>query len=177
MTVCLGVLAFACASAQAPQTETPSVATKRQLSHTIALVSDSCPQVHGGDHVALDWNPGFDHPGAVTGLRGFSLIVARLRDDGTVGKIRTTLSGGGKSHPAVASSLGNGYYHIEIQLPTTMHEGIYLLVDAEAIPEVLPEYEHEPRPQMTVSPVRERFCITVVPHSPPPPSTSTQPGG
>lgn len=159
MAVVLGLLTLASIHAQAPQTDTQPKTSSRP----VPLVSDSCPQVREGDRITLDWNPGFDHAGIVTGLKSFSLVMAGVNENGAIGRQRIVLAAGGRGHSPFASSLGNGYYHIEIPVPSDLPEGVYRLVDADTDAEAMAGYENEPRPQMTVSPVRERFCITVLP--------------
>ena len=160
----VGLLAFACASAQVPQTEAPPAPAMRPLPRAVSLVSNSCPEIHNGDRIALDWNPGFDHLGPVTGLKTFSVTLAPLMENGVIGRSRITFSAGGKGHP-VGAPLGNGYYHIEIPMSTMIAEGAYRVIDADAVAEVMPQYERDPPPQMTVSPAQERFCINVVANS------------
>jgi hypothetical protein len=149
---CLGLLALACASAQAPQTA---------QSRTVLLVSDACPVVHTGDAVSLDWNPDFDPIWPVTGLRSFELRFAAVRGDGVTVASRATALLGGRGTRVNISSIGNGFFHIEIPVSRGVAPGVYHLVEARAIAQLPPDY-NGPNPTMTVSPVRERYCITVV---------------
>ena len=160
----LSLLVFVCASAQAPKPSVPS---------TVPLVSDTCPSVHIGDSISLDWNPNFDPAWPVTGLRSFGLTLAGVAEDGVSLK-RQELNLGARHTPTKISPLGNGFYRIEFQLNTrSIEPGKYRLVRAMAMAEVVSEYTEQP-PQMTSSPVNERYCISVVWS---PVSQSPQPGG
>ena len=128
---------------------------------TVALVSDACPVVHPGDFATLDWNPGFDPDGDVTGLRTASLSFAGLEEDGITIRSRPSFVLGGRGAAVVASPIGNGYFHIEVAVFPRLHPGVYHLIGAQATPTLFPEYQG-PTPRMTVSPVSQRFCITVV---------------
>lgn len=161
----LSLLAMACTLSPAQSPAHPK---------TIPLVSDTCPEVHPGDSVSLDVNPLFDPIWPVTGLRNFGLTFAKLADDG-VHLTRENLFAGGRHSSASISALGTGYFHIEVTVPASrsIEPGVYNLVDATASADVVPDYTGPP-PQMTSSPVDQRYCITVVGSSASPPS---QPGG
>lgn len=148
----LSLLAVVCASSQTPQ---PT------QSRTVPLVSDTCPSVHIGDRVSLDWNPLFDPIWPVTGLRGFGLTFTGLAEDGVSLKRPDLLLG--MRHTATSvTPLGNGFFHLEFTVnKRSIPLGIYRLVGANAIAEVVPDYAEQP-PQMTNSPVVGRYCITVV---------------
>lgn len=148
----LSLLAVACAFSQTPQ---------QAQSRTVPLVSDTCPSVHIGDLVSLDWNPVFDPIWPVTGLRGFGLTFDGVAEDGVSLK-RPELFLGTKHTPVSISPLGNGYFHLEFTVnQRSIPLGIYRLVRANAFADVVPDYTEQP-PQMTNSPVGERYCITVV---------------
>jgi hypothetical protein len=165
----LSLVAFACASAQAPQTEVASPTVPR--AQPVPLVSGACPAVRQGGVISLDWNPGFDPSLAVTGLKSFRLIFHHLREDGVnLNPASRLVLDSGPRGKITAS--GNGYFHIEARLPSSTHLGIYHLVAAHSSPELLPDYQGE-APKMTVSPVRESFCVAVVPASRP--SSSSPP--
>jgi hypothetical protein len=117
--------------------------------------------VQTGDAVSLDWNPGFDPDWGVTGLHSFELRFAAVLENGVTVSSRVTASLGGRGVTVNISSIGNGYYHIEVPVSRGVVPGVYHLVDAHAIAEVPPDYTG-PNPTMMVSPVRERYCITVV---------------
>ena len=152
----LALLAAASVCAQAP---------KPDGFRAIPLVADSCPNVQIGDRVSLDWNPNFDPIWPVTDLRGFRLTFAAVADDG-VNLKQTYLILDSRSTPSEISPLGNGFFHIEITVSprstTTkvIRPGNYRLVRAGAIATLDPNYAGE-LPQMTNSPVGERYCITV----------------
>jgi len=147
----LSLLAVACAFSQTPQ---PA------QSKTVRLVSDTCPSVHAGDRISLDWNPVFDPNWPVTGLRGFSFTFAGVAEDGVSLK-RPGVFLGSRHTSVNISPLGNGYFHIEATVNAkSLQPGMYRLVSAYAFAEVVPEYAEQP-PQMTNSPVGERYCITI----------------
>lgn len=159
----LSLLAFSCALAQTPETEVASPAVPR--AQPVPLVSGACPAVRQGGVISLDWNPGFDPSSGVTGMKSFRLIFHHLREDGVNlnPASRLVLDSGPR---AKITASGNGYFHIEARLPSSTHLGTYHLVAAHSSPELLPDYQGE-APKMTVSPVRESFCVAVVPASRP----------
>jgi len=161
----LSLLAMVCALSQA---QPPA------QSRTVPLVSDTCPEVHPGDKISLDSNPLFDPIWPVTGLRGFGLTFAKLADDG-VHLTRNELLMGGRHSGVSIAALGNGYFHIEMTVPPKrfIKPGTYVLVGATANADVVPDYADQP-PQMTASPVEERYCVTIVKS---PASLPSQPGG
>ena len=155
----LSLMAFACALAQASQTEVASPAVPR--AQPVPLVSGACPAVPQGGVLSFDWNPGFAPSWGVTGMKSFRLIFQHLRKDGVNlnPASRLVLDSGSRGR---MTAIGNGYFHIEARLSSSMPLGTYHLVDAHSSPELLPDYQGE-APKMTVSPVREYFCITVLP--------------
>jgi hypothetical protein len=139
----------------------------------VPLVSDACPTVQTGDAVSLDWNPAFDPIWPVTGLRSFELRFAAVLENGVTVGSRPTALLGGRGVTVNISSIGNGFFHIEIPVSRGVQPGVYHLVEARAIAQLPPDY-NGPNPTMTVSPVRERYCITVVSAAPsqePPPGS------
>jgi len=128
---------------------------------SVSLVSDTCPVVHEGDTIALDWNPGFEHDWAVTAVDSIRLSFAPLDDYGVAVRMRNVYTFRGKSVAVNGESVVNGYFHFIVPVLGRVPPGIYRLVDARVAPQVLPDYGG-PLPVMTVSPVRERYCITVV---------------
>jgi hypothetical protein len=165
----LSLVAFACASAQAPQTEVASPAVPRAQS--VPLVSGACPAVRQGGVISLDWNPGFDPSSGVTGMKSFHLIFHQLREDGVNlnPASRLVLDSGPRGR---MTAVANGYFHIEARLPPSTHLGTYHLVAAHSSPGLSPDYQGE-APKMTVSPASESFCVAVVPASRP--SSSSPP--
>jgi hypothetical protein len=139
---------------------------------SVTLVSDTCSVVHEGDTIALDWNPGFEHAWAVTAVDSILLSFAPLDDYGVTVRMRNVYTFRGKSVAINGESVVNGYFHFIIPVLGRVPPGIYRLVDARVAPQVLPDYDGAP-PAMTVSPVRERYCITVVSSTA---SQSPQPG-
>ena len=165
----LSLMAFACALAQAPQSDVSAPAVPRV--QPVPLVSDACPAVSRGGTIALDWNPDFDPSWAGTGMRSFRLIFQQLEEDGVTlnPASRLVLDSGPRGR---MTDIGNGYFHLEARLPPMTHLGTYHLVGAFSSPQLFPDYQGE-APTMTVSPVSEFYCITVVPRSqtPSPPSS------
>ena len=165
----LSLMASVCALAQTPQPEAASPAVSR--THPVPLVSGACPAVSRGGTIALDWNPDFDPPWAGTGMRSFRLIFQQLEEDGVTlnPASRLVLDSGTRGR---MTDIGNGYFRLEARLPPMTHPGTYHLVGAFSSPQLLPDYQGE-APTMTVSPVSEFYCITVVRRSqtPSPPSS------
>jgi hypothetical protein len=156
---CLSLLAFVCAPAQASQDSAASLAAP--LVQSVPLVSGACPAVRRGGVISLDWNPGFDPSYPVTGLKFTRLVFHQLREDGASINPSSRLVLESDSRGLI-TAIGNGYFHIEARLPLMVHPGTYHLVGAVGSPQLLSDYQGE-APKMTVSPVRESFCITVVP--------------
>lgn len=127
---------------------------------TVPLVSDACPVVHDGDHVSLDWYPGFDLEGIVTGLRNFTLVFKPISADGVNLISRSELTLGGRGGEFEAAPMANGYFHVEWPVRRGTQPGVYQLVDASSMAATVPEY-HGEQLQMTNSPVTGRYCITV----------------
>jgi hypothetical protein len=157
----LSVMAFACAPAQAPQTDVSAPAVPRVSQ--VPLVSGACPAVSQGGTIAFDWNPGFDPSWGVTGMKSFRLIFQGLREDGVTLNPASRLPLDSFPRGRI-TAIGNGYFHIEAQVPPFAHRGTYHLVAAHSAPKLVPDYQGDV-PQMTVSPVSESFCVTVVPAS------------
>jgi hypothetical protein len=165
----LSVMAFACALAQAPQSEVSAPAVPRVP--PVPLVAGVCPAVSQGGTITFDWNPGFTPSWGVTGMRSFRLIFQGLREDGVTLNPASRLPLDSSPRGRI-TAIGNGYFHIEARVPSFTHRGTYHLVAAHSAPELVPDYQGD-APEMTVSPVRESFCITVVPASRP--SSSSPP--
>ena len=165
----LSLLAFVCASAQASQDSAASPAAPPL--QPVPLVYGACPAVRQGGFISLDWNPGFDPSYPVTGLKFTRLVFHQVREDGVSlnPSFRFVLDSGPRGR---ITDVGNGYFHLEARLPPMTHPGTYHLVGAVSSPQLLPDYRGE-APKMTDSPVREQFCITVVPA--PRPSSSSPP--
>lgn len=165
----IGLLALCCVLAQSQQVQSVKQATTP--AHAVPLLSGACPTVGAGESVSLEWNPGFDPSRAVAGLRGVSLRFQVAAEDPvpTTASLRSMLL---RSSEERTASNGNGYFHITVPIPPRTMPGVYHLIDAHATPRVLEEY-HGQTPQMTISPVRELYCITVIrppaPTSPPSP--------
>ena len=140
---------------------------------TVSLVSDTCPNVIAGQSISLDWNPLFDPAWPVTSLHDFGLTFSPVAANGVSVKRGAELYLGARHTAKSISSLGNGFFHIELRLRgLRIPPGTYRLVNAHAVPEVNPDFKG-PLPEMTRSPVEERYCITVIPSQS---SQSPQPG-
>jgi hypothetical protein len=169
------LIAAPSAHAQAPQPSATSPFLTAQP-RTVALASGSCPVVRSGDKVSLDWNPGFEHPGMVVGLRVFNLSFGRVGSNGVTVQQLPSLHLGGLAAGLPIADIGNGYFHIELSIPLRVAPGEYHLIGATAAAMRSPDYQGT-ESEMTNSPVREFYCITVVPLPKPLPSPSTEPGG
>ena len=151
-----------CSRSLFAQEASQSPAPGRQLL-AAALESDKCPVVAPGGTLSLDWNPGFEHLGVVTGLRVFQVKFVRVAENGTVIS-RQPIVLGGRSYTFTASTLPNGYFHVEFPLSRQIAVGQYRLTAAEGTAQALPEYQGAAI-RMTHSPADERFCFTVQPHA------------
>lgn len=126
-----------------------------------ALTSDACPEVHVGEMVSFDFNPVFDPVWPVTGLRMVNLNFARVAEDG-VSLEHPSVFAGTRHTVTRVSSIGNGFFHVEAMIGRAA-PGQYRLVDVHAFAALLEEYRGSgPEPEMTISPVSQRYCITVV---------------
>jgi hypothetical protein len=134
-------------------------APKPALTKVVPLVSDTCPNVYMGDKISVDWNPDFDPIWPVTGLRALGLTFAPVTGDGET-LVRNHLDLGGRRTQQHISPLGNGFFHVEIAVGGGhIPIGTYRLMEAGAIPELDPDFKG-PLPEMTRSPVEERYCFT-----------------
>ena len=126
-----------------------------------ALKSDMCPVVHVGEMVSLEFNPVFDPNWPVTGMRTLNLEFARMAEDGASLE-RPSVLAGSRHTVARITDIGNGFFHVEALIGRAT-PGVYRLVNVHTSAAVLEEYRGSgPEPEVTVSPVSERYCITVV---------------
>jgi hypothetical protein len=140
--------------------------------HVVPLVSDSCPVVHHGEVVSIDWNPGFDHAAMVTNLRRLQLRFAGVAEDGVHVRSRTAFTLGDGRADAVFKPTANGYFHAEYRITRSIPMGTFHLVEAETVATTDPRLEGN-EPVMSNSPAAGRFCITVVGAVPQPEDRST----
>jgi len=158
----MGVLCLLASVSLAAQTAAPAAqgnpATIEKPA-TVALVSGTCPAVHGSDLLALDWSPDFEDGGLVTGLRTFTLTFSRADDENgsLISRRRFTL---GRQLRSKATPGANGIFHIEIPVPRSLPPGTYRLVDAHATPSLPPE-DRDQKLEMMNSPADSGFCITM----------------
>jgi hypothetical protein len=153
--LCVGLAALA-ATAQAPMQASNAAET------TVALNTATCTTVSPLSLLSLDWNPGFDYESAVAGIDHFGLVFAPVASDGVT--VINHPNGDYSRYIArsvSATPIANGYYHFEFRLSKALPPGLYRVVDAGVAPSVQTDY-NGPAPRMTVSPARDRLCITVV---------------
>jgi hypothetical protein len=152
LLLCLCCMQAGCAFAQAP--EAPAVTASVR---TVALAPDTCPVVHLGDTVMLDWNPGYDPAWPVSSVDGFILKMKR----------QPYVTHGYLDMPLVLwtplplhpfPALANGFFHIEMKVRERRASGEYYIVSAEDRPHLSSDYSG-PRPRMTHSPADARFCV------------------
>jgi len=127
----------------------------------IALQPSVCPVVKPGDGLTLDWNPGMAPESAVAGIARFSLIFGLSTGEG--GTLVTHPHGefsGVALRASAITSLVNGFYHFEFQVPARLSGGVYKLAKAAAVPALARDYQG-PAPQMYNSPSSQSFCFTV----------------
>jgi hypothetical protein len=129
---------------------------------TVQLVSDTCPVVHAGDKIAFDWNPVFDPEWPVIDVSSASLHFARQEENGASLLMRSMYILGGRTSPVNVTVIANGYYHLEftVKIDRGTQFGVYQLVQATMNARVEKGYDG-PAPQMTRSPVENRFCFTL----------------
>lgn len=135
----------------------------------VALTADGCARIEAGDIVTFTWNPGFDHPEAVTGLRNFALGFVGPDGDPAAMQDRPAiwmaLMPRRRLVPPLQSSVtpaGNGYYDMrfEAYLPH-IRSGVYHLALARAVAQTASDYQG-PIPQMTNSPLSLPLCLDVI---------------
>lgn len=138
-----------------------------------ALKSDVCPAVHVGEMISFEFNPVFDPILPVTGLRIVNLEFARMTEDGVTLE-RPSVFAGSRHTVARITDIGNGFFHVEAMIGRAA-PGEYHLTNVRAFAALLEDYRGSgPEPEMTVSPVSDRYCMTVLPAQN---LQSTQPSG
>lgn len=156
-----GMTISLCVAAQTPQAAIARQSSRAVGSRTVPLVSDVCPQVRAGDWISLDWNPIFDPEWPVTGLRYVRLRFSLLDDDGVHFQPQGARAIGGEVSRVRVVPMANGFYHAEFVISKGIAPGVYRLTQAAVRAKFERDYTGQP-PQMTVSPVDSRYCITVV---------------
>ncbi len=157
----VGMAFSLCVAAQTPQAAISASSPRVAGSRTVPLVSDMCPQVRAGDWISLDWNPLFDPEWPVTGLRYMRLRFSLLDDDGVHFQPQGARVLGGEVSRVRVVPMANGFYHAEFVISKGIAPGVYRLTQTAVRAKVERDYTGQP-PQMTVSPVDSRYCITVV---------------
>lgn len=140
--------AFAFLHAQAPPTAAP-----------VRLEAFQCVSVHPGQSVSLEWNPGFEHPGAVRRVGAGEMRLSRT-DELARGYSRSATELGGRTGPAKVTDLGNGFYRLEVVLPRRLPAGSYRVTGA-SLRAVPVEGQDPAAVSATHSPVDQQYCINV----------------
>ncbi|MDE1160664.1 MAG: hypothetical protein PW792_01825 [Acidobacteriaceae bacterium] len=143
--------------------------------HAVTLTPGVCTTVSDGDVLTLDWNPQFEHSGAVTGIRRFELGFARPEDAEQVRRLGAPIEliAEPRAHGELPEQAGkevesgeNGSYHLHFHV--ALHgaaAGEYQLIAAKAYPIVPGEADAEKASQayaMSHSPTALPFCLNVV---------------
>jgi len=156
------------AAGTSPGLRTTMAEAQAPAARLVPLTAGTCAQVTDGDVLTLEWNPGFEMPSVVSGLRDFSLSFARNEELATLGRRGPSLhleaappSIRGAALDQAITPIGNGFFQIHFQVRTEgLSSGTYNLVAAQAMPSVTAEYQGE-APRMLNSPTRYPFCLVV----------------
>lgn len=135
--------------------------------HLVALAPDTCPVVHAGDIVTLDWNFGYSPAWPVTNVDFLSL---RMRHPAYVthGALGAQLRVATPFPLKGAVVLPNGYFHFELAIRGRTESGEYHIASMQARPVLAPSYQGA-APAVTNSPADAHLCIryeATVPASP-----------
>ena len=140
-------------------------------SKTVAMSEGTCAAVAEGDIVTFAWNPAFDNAGGVAGLHDLTLMflradqdrIALRQDHGLKLQARPLRALGIPGADTPVTPLPNGYYQLRFRVHAShIAPGDYHLAAAFAEPEVRADYTGS-APQMTNSPARSSFCLSVSP--------------
>jgi len=134
----------------------------------VRLTPGTCAQVSDGDVLTLEWNPSFNQPSTISGLRDFSLSFARDEELATSNHRAPSLNLEaapptlrGAAADQVIAPIGNGFFQIRFHVSTRgLTSGTYRLVAAMALPTLAPDYQGEP-PHMLNTPLSSSFCLEV----------------
>ena len=138
---------------------------------TVPLTPGTCATVSNGDTITLDWNPGFEHPGVVTGMRHFELAFARSQDKERAARVGAPLhlvasprihgELPGQPSPEIEPA-ANGMFHIRFHPDLrNVEPGEYNLIAAQAIASTAEDMQGN-EPAMTNSPLNSPFCLDVI---------------
>ena len=155
----LGVaILFAAATCPRLQAQQPAQPVTPPVK-AIALDGGVCVPVSVAGAIALDWNPGFDYESVVSGIDRFSLMLTTVAEDGH-SPLRPYGPGTFALRSSAVTPLTNGYYHFEFQIPRTLANGTFRVVDAAVATRLVSGYGG-PAPKMTNSPAGAPFCFRV----------------
>jgi hypothetical protein len=152
------MLRVAAAAALLTMASLSSVAQTPSEPHRVALAPDTCPVVHPGDIVMLDWNPGYAPAWPVTSIDWFSLRMRRA-DYVRHGLLEPAilLAPSLPLHPVAPGP--NGIFHFEMLVkPQHRISGEYYVFNMQARPQLAPDYRGE-APAVTNSAADARLCI------------------
>jgi hypothetical protein len=136
----------------------------------VSLTPDTCPVVRDGDIVTFAFNPRFDVPSAVTGLRNLELKFSHegRPDPANVPEaeftLRTVPLRGEYEAPGASMVVGSGsstQFRFRTNLRSTAR-GRFYLVAITGAPFLARGYEGE-TPKIVNAPLRERLCLQVTP--------------
>ena len=151
-------------SAQAPSQAVPA------SKGVVPLTAGTCANVTDGQIVTMEWNPAFERPAQVTGMRRFELAFAPVQARPLRGEpLLLRLTAAPRMHgelPGQPDSEiqpgANGSFLLRFRVHVGSHEaGQYQLYRAEAQAAVEPGYQGD-APQMTNDPLRFPFCLNVI---------------
>jgi hypothetical protein len=123
----------------------------------VTLTQSACPIVHNGDLLILDWNPGYQPVGSVTGVADFHLLFERpayVR----AGRLEQKVDFYTLGQDPRLTPLPNGFFHFEILVKGHPVPGEYYVVGARGKPQMKSDYQGY-LPTMTNSPAFGNLCI------------------
>jgi hypothetical protein len=146
----------------------PRAAAQTNGETIVALNPGVCSQISDGGLVTLEWNPAFDSPAEVSGIKELVLYFARDEDQATVRHHDPPLvlhaTNGhleGPSIPQPIKAASNGFFDFTFR--ANLHgvpPGTYKLTRALAAAITSPDFQGT-SPQMTNDPSHSSFCVVV----------------
>lgn len=129
----------------------------------VALSPNACAQVSDGDQLVFDWNPGFQHAGAVSGINKALLVFAKPGEpEKSITLVSMQFEPAERSHHPRIETLENGIYRLHFTLNLAQVEpGAYRLASARGDARTLSGYQGA-APAVTNDPTRYPYCIEVV---------------